>query len=438
MHTSRRVACLCAALLAGAPTLAAATPTEARVEAYSLAVERGAGPDDPTRLQVGLRVTVPTGADVPYRLAGLGEGSRVQRFTDDTGQDLLAAGDGTLMLPWVQSSAEHGWAEVPFAVSARPGLQASQLVLAGKLELRLASTSAERRVRLQGVNLDPERWTDLTVEGAQISCTQDGEDRHEGGVLREFYCYGPGSLLNRVEWVGAPALPAPRSPRANLQVIGDGQGLTLASGFPEMQSAALPFELAFGPGLTPAVATDETAVLLSRIEPAFLFDMIAPGFCSMPPDGMTDAELRALVDTAGEDINARGRIGGAVRGELVGSGAARVDDQGLVAVLNLLVLPEDGPILGVCIALLPLGETRVTEGEVPLIAPTVAWLQGPLPGGPAYLPVVQLGERAEGLLAAPRTLIEGDGRLQLARDAQGRVSGSLQLQARTAPGDAAV
>ena len=102
-----------------------------------------------------------------------------------------------------------------------------------------------------------------------------------------------------------------------------------------------------------------------------LYEMLDPGFCMMPPAEISDAELIAATRTEGVPIPIRGEIIAPVGGTLFGSGLFNTDSDSaaVVAAITTMVVTEDEELLGLCVGLVPVGQTDHASGALPLIGP---------------------------------------------------------------------
>lgn len=159
-------------------------------------------------------------------------------------------------------------------------------------------------------------------------------------------------------------------------------------------------------------------------DPRFVFEVLDPGICGMPPAHLTDAEILPLIDRDGAPVS--GRLTGPIAGDIFADGAFNPDEDGIVATIaGVMITPEDR-VMGVCVAIVPIGETEVAEGTVDLY--------GPEPSGvsaPAYLAVAQVLERGgnnEEVIVG--NLVGGSGTVTFDRDMSESLNGRLEIDGR--------
>lgn len=106
----------------------------------------------------------------------------------------------------------------------------------------------------------------------------------------------------------------------------------------------------------------------------FAFDLIDPGFCVMPPAEISDADLRAIVAEQRDEIPITGEIDLPVEAGLYGDGffARGAGRNGIATTLHMIAVPQEGQIAAICLALVPVNDMNVTEGDAALYAPESA------------------------------------------------------------------
>lgn len=176
-------------------------------------------------------------------------------------------------------------------------------------------------------------------------------------------------------------------------------------------------------GLT-AVA-NEAFLDRELVDPAFVFDVVDPGFCEMPPGEVSDGQLVAMADDPEFYVPIVGELSGPVAGPVYGSGYFKAFSDGIVASFVMFVAVSDAEVMGLCLVVLPVGETDLVEGTANLV--------GPLPESfedEAYLAVVQLGERDGSELLPVGEMVGGEGSITLRMPHEETLEGSLSIDGR--------
>lgn len=157
----------------------------------------------------------------------------------------------------------------------------------------------------------------------------------------------------------------------------------------------------------------------------FAFDLIDPGFCMMPPPEFTDDQLRAVIGEERDEIPVTGEIDSPVAAGLYGDGffARGAGRNAVASTIHLMVVPEEGQISGLCVALLPVNDMNVTEGHADLHAPDTAPHDGDY-----YMAFARLITRSdEGELIHLGELGGGEGGIVFAGDDGEIIAGELFL-----------
>lgn len=160
----------------------------------------------------------------------------------------------------------------------------------------------------------------------------------------------------------------------------------------------------------------------TAFDPGFVFDVIDPGFCEMPPVEYSDADILSMLSVAPAPVS--GELTGPVRGQVRGVGYFRAEG-GIVATFSTFVIVSDSELMVLCMAIMPVGATDLENGE--------AVLAGPVPEaaeGQTYLAVVQLGRRDGERVVPIGNLERGTGSIRLSMPNAETLEGSLRLTGR--------
>jgi hypothetical protein len=175
--------------------------------------------------------------------------------------------------------------------------------------------------------------------------------------------------------------------------------------------------------LTLAVALAVPAVAdIEAFDPGFVFDVIDPGFCEMPPEEYSDGDIIEMLRALDPPVS--GELRGPIAGSVLGVGYFKADS-GIVATFSSFILVSDSELKVLCMAIMPVGTTDLESGEARLV--------GPVPESadePTYLAVVQIGER-DGERVIPIGNLEGGiGTIHLRQPHSETLEGSLSLSGR--------
>lgn len=155
----------------------------------------------------------------------------------------------------------------------------------------------------------------------------------------------------------------------------------------------------------------------------FAFDLIDPGFCMMPPAEFDDDMMRALIAEQG-DAPVIGEIDKPAEAMLAGEGyfARGAGRNAVAATLYTFIIPEEGALTALCLALVPVNDMNSTEGEVMLQAPDAAPEEGDF-----YMAFARLIGRDGDETINLAELRRGDGGIIFAEDAGEAIMGALFL-----------
>ncbi|MCC5958474.1 MAG: hypothetical protein JJU08_03965 [Rhodobacteraceae bacterium] len=157
----------------------------------------------------------------------------------------------------------------------------------------------------------------------------------------------------------------------------------------------------------------------------FAFEMIDPGFCAAPPPQVPDAQVRSSVSERPEDFTVRGEVAAPVSAVLRGDGFfARGSGRNAIAsTIYTGVLSDSGAISFLCLALVPVNEMNLTEGDAMLRGP-----DGNPEEGDYYMVLGRILERdADGVGHVVGDLEIADGTLQFKADHGHEIEGRLAL-----------
>lgn len=160
-------------------------------------------------------------------------------------------------------------------------------------------------------------------------------------------------------------------------------------------------------------------------DPAFVFEMVDPGFCEMPPANVTDRDISEMLRANYDQVPIKGNITGPISGEVLGGGYYNSFSDGVVASFNNLILLPDDEILSLCLVVVPAGDTVLTEGS--------AMLAGPAPesiDGQTFLAIIQISEREGSELTPIGSLVGGTGSVTFAMKGDEYLEGSLEINGR--------
>lgn len=157
----------------------------------------------------------------------------------------------------------------------------------------------------------------------------------------------------------------------------------------------------------------------------FAFEMIDPGFCAAPPPQVPDAQVRSSVSDRPEDFTVRGKVAAPVSAVLRGDGFfARGSGRNAIAsTIYTGVLSDSGAISFLCLALVPVNEMNLTEGDAMLRGP-----DGDPEEGDYYMVLGRILERdADGAGHVVGDIEIANGTLQFKADHGDTIDGRLAL-----------
>jgi len=273
MRIARQIALL--PLLAALPATAPAQGNDASDTAIAvtgLTLLRPAEADAmrPARTQMNIRIAVP-----PAHVVGLGRDSRITRLEDDTGHSLLVehgpaeedqtepfrappgltwrgpsppgAAFGFLRRDDFSIGGRDGWIEITVDAPGLPAGDATQLTVAGTIDVLVAG-EGESRHRIDNVDLsDGEARFEIADE--TITCMQDRSLTQGDLDVSEFYCWSQSLQPRSIAVVDQDDAPPTPMDRSNLVVIGETSDLSLEVNFPIDETRRITFEERVGLGL---------------------------------------------------------------------------------------------------------------------------------------------------------------------------------------------
>lgn len=191
--------------------------------------------------------------------------------------------------------------------------------------------------------------------------------------------------------------------------------------------ALLAMTLALAPLGAPAQAEDDA------MSAGFAFDLIDPGFCMMPPAEFDDDMMRGLIAEQGDDIPVIGDIDAPAEAMLAGEGyfARGAGRNAVAATLYTFIIPEDGALTALCVALVPVNDMNATEGEVMLHSPETAPDKGDY-----YMAFARLIGRDGDETINLAELGAADGAIDFTGDQGEMITGSLFLSGEMSDGEA--
>ena len=163
----------------------------------------------------------------------------------------------------------------------------------------------------------------------------------------------------------------------------------------------------------------------------FAFDLIDPGFCMMPPAEFDDDMMRGLIAEQGDDIPVIGESDEPAEAMLAGEGyfARGAGRNAVAATLYTFIIPEEGALTALCVALIPVNEMNATEGEVMLHSPETAPEEGDY-----YMAFARLIGRDGDETINLGELSNADGAIDFAEDQGDIITGSLFLSGEMSEG----
>lgn len=157
----------------------------------------------------------------------------------------------------------------------------------------------------------------------------------------------------------------------------------------------------------------------------FAFDVIDPGFCEMPPAEYSDNDIIEMISSQADEIPIKGEITGPISGEIYGAGYFKVFVDGIRASFNTMIIGTDSEIFALCIVLVPVNDSNLTEGTAKLV--------GPFPDsadGETYIAVSRIFERNGSELQKIGDLTEGIGSVTFIQPGEDELEGSIELTGR--------
>ncbi len=174
------------------------------------------------------------------------------------------------------------------------------------------------------------------------------------------------------------------------------------------------------------VAAAQSDDEINFFDPDFVFEMVDPGFCAIPPiSTISDKEIIDMLNSRRNEIPIQGEINGAISGTIFGGGYYKIHDDGLTASFSNMILTPDHRVLALCMVILPVNDTTLTEGT--------ASLAGPVPEivtGQTYLAITRISERDESGLKHLGELNEGSGHITFHTNTEEELTGNLVLDGR--------
>jgi hypothetical protein len=162
-------------------------------------------------------------------------------------------------------------------------------------------------------------------------------------------------------------------------------------------------------------------------DPDFVFEVVDPGFCEMPPpSAFPDSDIIDMMNSRRDEIPLQGEITGPLSGTVFGVGYYKIHSDGLTASFSNMILTPDGRVLSLCMVILPVNDTTLIEGT--------AVLAGPAPesvDGPTYLAITRISQRDDeaGLIPIGE-LIGGKGSITFIYPEDGVLEGNLEIDGR--------
>jgi hypothetical protein len=246
--------------------------TEADVSITTVNLMRPAAADAmrPARTQISIHVALPT-----ENVVGLGAGSRITQLEDDTGHSLLAehgpaeedqtepfrappgltwrypsppgAADGFLRRDDFSVGGREGWLEITVDAPELPAIGASQLTIAGEIEVLVAGEE-EVRHQVHGIDLS-DGSAEFEVGEETLSCMRDRSLTRGDLDISEYYCWSRRLQPSAIEVIDQTDAPSPPRNRANLMVVGDAGNLSLDVTFPATETVPVLVTEIFGMNL---------------------------------------------------------------------------------------------------------------------------------------------------------------------------------------------
>lgn len=172
-----------------------------------------------------------------------------------------------------------------------------------------------------------------------------------------------------------------------------------------------------------------------RMPADFVFEMIDPTLCLVPPDSMSDDDILTGLQTALDsgDPNmaptVSGRWEGSSSGDLMGQGYYNHSDaRGLVVTSELLLRGEADGLRYLCLALVPHESTQLLEGAADVIGPETDTIDGD-----TFMLMAVMGERVEGEFHPLAEVIAEQGSVTFKQAGGQELSGYLEVSGQLAP-----
>lgn len=175
------------------------------------------------------------------------------------------------------------------------------------------------------------------------------------------------------------------------------------------------------PVILSAQAIDESEFF----DPGFVFEMVDPGFCEVPPADVTDADIIAMLNMHFDEIPLRGELTGPISGKVYGGGYYKKFYNGLVASFNNYIILADDEVLSLCMVVVPVKDTDLTEGTATLVGPAPDSIDGQ-----TFLAIIQIAERDDTGLKSLGTLVGGTGSITFVVPSEDILRGNLDLTGR--------
>ncbi|TVP99014.1 MAG: hypothetical protein EA338_07360 [Roseinatronobacter sp.] len=103
----------------------------------------------------------------------------------------------------------------------------------------------------------------------------------------------------------------------------------------------------------------------------FAFEMVDPGFCAAPPPDMSDDQVRNSAAERPDDFPVQGGIEEPISAEVQGDAFfARGSGRNAIAsTIYAGIMPDTGAVSFLCLALVPVNEMNLTDGQADLRGP---------------------------------------------------------------------
>lgn len=202
-----------------------------------------------------------------------------------------------------------------------------------------------------------------------------------------------------------PSITEPRSMRWFLSIFG--------------VSAAMSF------GLLNAGATANADDVGERMPPDFVFEMIDPTLCLVPPDSVSDDEI--LDALASDDPDMAPPVSGIWQGartaNVMGQGYFNASDtRGLVVASDLILQGDEDTLHYLCLALMPHENTSMVAGSAALVGPDAEHVDGN-----TFMVVAVVGERRDGDFYPLAEVITEHGSATFKQPSDTALAGYLEL-----------